>query len=77
MNSTTTSTSVMCPASAAASLPRYQARPASDAFSIVAVGGHRAGGRTIETGRARTELPGTNGVNATKRRLHLIGSRSG
>jgi hypothetical protein len=75
MNSTTTSTSVMCPATA--SLTRYQARQASDAFSIVPVGGHRAGGRTIETGRARTELPGTNGVNATKRRLHLIGSRSG
>jgi hypothetical protein len=75
MSNTTMLTSVMCPATA--SLTRYQARQASDAFSIVPVGGHRAGGRTIETGRARTGRTGSTGANATKRLLHLIGPRSG
>jgi hypothetical protein len=73
MSNTTMFTSVMCPGS----LTRYQARQASDASSLGPVGGHRAGGRTIETGRARTELPGSTGANATKRLLHLIGPRSG
>jgi hypothetical protein len=77
MSNTTMFTSVMCPGSAAGSLTRYQARQASDASSLGPVGGHRAGGRTIETGRARTELPGSTGANATKRLLHLIGPRSG
>jgi hypothetical protein len=93
MSNTTTFISVMCPASAATSMSPYLARRASGAFSpalsMVSVGGHIAGGssietdrtiqtgQAIETGRDRTGLPATTGANDTKRLLHLIGSRSG